>query len=132
MNLLRKLPGFTRAPAGLEWPVLRRLPSILLVGTVLPIAGALAARYLLGGADVDAADAKLATTIQIALASVLVLHWTVVFTVGLLCVIVWIAKGPAYVADAYALPDADRPGQPPATRASTTPAGEAFDRARRR
>ncbi|MBK9244058.1 MAG: hypothetical protein IPM30_04265 [Burkholderiales bacterium] len=106
MSMLNRLPGFRRAPAGLEWTILRRLPLITLVGTVLPVAGALAAAFALGG---DPHGDKLATTVQIVLASVLVLHWTAVFTVGLACVIVWIAKGPAYVADAYELIDADRP-----------------------
>jgi NhaP-type Na+/H+ and K+/H+ antiporter len=108
---LNKLPGYRRAPAGLEWKVLRRLPLIGVLGTLVPIVGALLASPLLGGAE--GADARFATMVQIVLVSVLVLHWTVVFTVALLCVIVWIAKGPAYVADAYELPDAERPGRAP-------------------
>jgi len=108
MTALKQLPGFQRAPAGLEWTVLRRLPMIALAGTVLPIVGALMAALFLGG---DPASAKLASTLQIVLASVLVLLWTVVFTVALLCVIVLIAKGPAYVADAYPLIDSDRPAR---------------------
>lgn len=118
MNWFNKLPGFTRAPAGLEWKVLRRLPLIAAVGTLLPIAGALAAGWLLGGPDAAAADAKLATTLQFVLVGVLVLHWTALLTVALLCVIVWIMKGPAYVADGYPLPDAERPGR---TRAAAPP-----------
>ena len=112
MTWMKRLPGFQRAPAGMEWEVLRRLPWIALVGTALPALAMLAAPWLLGGAGADAADAKFASTLQILLLSVLVLHWTAVFTVALLCVIVWIAKGPAFVADAYELPDADRPGVP--------------------
>lgn len=108
MNLLRKLPGSRRSPPGLEWSVLRRLPMIFVAGTVVLIVAALASTLAPGG---DAAAAKLATTVQIALASALVLHWTVVFTVALACVIVVIAKGPAYVADAYELIDADRPAR---------------------
>jgi len=108
VSALKKLPGFQRAPAGLERAVLRRLPMITLAGTALPIAGALLAALFLGG---DPASAKLAATIQIVMASVLVLHWTVVFTVALLCLIVLIAKGPAYVADAYPLIDSDRPSR---------------------
>jgi hypothetical protein len=106
MVLLKRLPGFQRAPAGLEWTILRRLPMITAAGTAALIAGALAAGLLLGG---DPASAKLGTTIQIVLASTLVLHWTVAFTVALACLIVLIAKGPAYVADAYELIDSDRP-----------------------
>jgi hypothetical protein len=116
MTWLKRLPGFKRAPAGLEWVVLRRLPWIALVGTALPALAMLAASLLLGGAGADAADAKLATTLQIMLISLLVFHWTAVFTAALLCLIVWIAKGPAFVADAYDLPDADRPGVPRTAR----------------
>jgi hypothetical protein len=106
MSLLNKLPGFQRAPVGLEWAVLCRLPMIALAGTALLLVGALVAELGVGG---EPANAKLATTVRIVLASVLVLHWTVVFTVALLCLIVLIAKGPAYVADAYPLIDSDRP-----------------------
>ena len=81
---------------------MRRLPQVAVIGTLLPLAVGLLAS-LVGG------DAKQVMTVHIAVISVLVLHWTAVGTVGLLCVIVWIAKGPAYVADAYSLPDADRP-----------------------
>ncbi len=112
MTWLKRLPGFQRAPAGLEWIVLKRLPWIALVGTALPLLAMLAAPVLLGS---SADDAKYAATLQIVLVSVLVLHWTAIFTVALVCMIVWIAKGPAFVADAYELPDADRPGVPRAT-----------------
>lgn len=108
MSAMKKLPGFPRASSGLEWAVLRRIPKIALIGTVLPIVGAAVATVYFGD---DPADAKLATTLQIMLASALVLHWTVVFTVALLCLIVLIAKGPAYVADAYPLIDSDRPAR---------------------
>jgi hypothetical protein len=105
---LKKLPGFQRAPVGLEWTVLRRLPVIAIAGTGLPIFAALVVALFLGG---DPASVKLAATIQIGLASLLVLHWTVVFTAALFCVIVLISKGPAYVADGYPLIDSDRPAQ---------------------
>jgi hypothetical protein len=112
VSWFNKLPGFRRSPAGLEWKLLRRLPLIAVVGTALPILFAVAAGLLLGGAEASSTDAKLATTLQFVLMGVLVLHWTAVLTIALLCVIVWIMKGPAYVADGYALPDADRPGRP--------------------
>lgn len=108
MTVLTKLPGFRRTPAGLEWTVLRRMPMIALAGTILPIVATLVAAVVLGG---DPSSAKLVVTIRILLASVLVLHWTAVFTVALLCVIVLIAKGPAYVADAYPLIDSDQPAR---------------------
>jgi hypothetical protein len=48
-------------------------------------------------------------TIEIALASVLVLYWTLVLAMALGCVIVMIARGPGYVADAFPVPNADAP-----------------------
>jgi hypothetical protein len=108
MNLFNRLPGFGRAPAGLERVLLRRLPLIALAGTAIPLLCLLAVRLAAAWASSDAA-ARLAMTLEIALASVSILYWTTVFTVALGCLIVVIAKGPAYVADAYPVPDADAP-----------------------
>ena len=108
MKRFNRLPGFERAPAGLECALIRRLPLIALAGTVFPMLCLLAVRLGAAWAN-NAAAAKLAMTFEIALASVAILYWTIVFTVVLGCLIVMIAKGPAYVADAYALPDADAP-----------------------
>ena len=108
MGLLNRLPGFQRSPPGLEWALLRRLPLIAVAGTVVPLLCWLMV-WLAGEWAGDVVSAKLATSLEIALASLVVLYWTVVFTVALGCVIVMIAKGPAYVADAYPLPDSDAP-----------------------
>jgi hypothetical protein len=108
MSLFNKLPGFERAPAGLEWALLRRLPLFALAGTALPLLCYGAVQLAAVWAS-DVVSAKLAMSIEIALASLVILYWTIVFTVALGCVIVMIAKGPAYVADAYPLPDADAP-----------------------
>jgi hypothetical protein len=84
------------------------LPLVAVAGTAVPASCLLAVRLAAASANNDAA-AKFATTFEIALASAAILYWTIVFTVVLGCVIVMIAKGPAYVADAYPLPDADAP-----------------------
>lgn len=49
------------------------------------------------------------TTVDIYAVSVIVLHWTVVLTVAIVALIVMVMKGPAYVADAYPLSDAEYP-----------------------
>jgi hypothetical protein len=41
---------------------------------------------------------------------VVVLHWTLVLTVGIGCVIVMLMKGPAFVADGFEVQHSDRPG----------------------
>ncbi|MBL8999316.1 MAG: hypothetical protein JNL44_18805, partial [Gemmatimonadetes bacterium] len=38
-----------------------------------------------------------------------VLNWTVVLTLAIGAAIVWLMKGPAYIADAYALEDSENP-----------------------
>ena len=69
---------------------------------------ALAARWWLA-ADATEAWATPLSTLEIYAISLLVLHWTVVFTVGIGAFIVMVMKGPAYVADAYALDEAENP-----------------------
>ncbi|MCK7495937.1 MAG: hypothetical protein MZW92_37010 [Comamonadaceae bacterium] len=48
-------------------------------------------------------------TIDIYAIAVVVLHWTIVFTIAIAAFIVMVMKGPAYVADAYPLDDAEEP-----------------------
>jgi len=100
MNLLRKLPGHRRSPAGLEWALWRRLPAVLFWGTALP---ALLAAALHFGADPDASAATHRNVLlaEYLLLGVVALHWTLLLTVALGCLIVMAMKGPAYVADAF-------------------------------
>lgn len=108
MSWLRKLPNCRRYPPGLEWRLLRRMPHILVIGTLLPGLAALLARGwpISGNAQQIAATLRM---VDIYAISTVILHWTLVLTVTIACVIVWLMKGPAYVADAYMLPDSDRP-----------------------
>lgn len=108
MKLLQKLPGSRREPHGLEWKVLRRMPMVLLAGTVLPALYALAARWFITG------DAPFEIARQIQMndylaIGIVIFHWTLVLTVTIFCVIVTLMKGPAYVADRYDLPDSPTP-----------------------
>ena len=91
--------------------MLRLLPKALMLGTLLLCLPSLAVR--LWWADVPALEeATRITTVDIYAISVLVLHWTVVFTVGIGAVIVMVMKGPAYVADAYPMEGMNRPDVP--------------------
>ena len=102
MNLFNHLPGFTRTPAGKERVVLRLLPKVLLFGTLLLAVPSLMARLI-----VSPENALAVTTTDIYVISLIILHWTVVFTVGLAAFIIMMMKGPAYVADAYPLQEAE-------------------------
>ena len=110
-NLFNRLPGFQKTPAGQERQVLRRLPRILAIGTLLLCLPSLAARMWWVGAP-DYEVATRITTVDIYAMGVLVLHWTAVLTVAIGAVIVTIMKGPAYVADAYPMEGMDRPDKP--------------------
>jgi len=97
MSWLNKLPNSIRSASGLEWKLWRKLPLILLVGTVLPLAAAVGL-HLWTDAQ-DAADERWLQTMDYVVAGVVVFHWTAVLTLAIGCVVVMLMKGPAYVAD---------------------------------
>jgi uncharacterized BrkB/YihY/UPF0761 family membrane protein len=103
MTALNRLPGFQRSPPGLEWALFKRLPAILILGTALPIGVALALWWA-APVQPSAAEERELLLLTYQLIGLLVLHWTLVFTLAIGCIIVWLMKGPAYVADAYPLP----------------------------
>lgn len=105
MNLFNKLPGFVRSAPGWEQLIWRRLPAILLWGTLLPL-GLAGLNYALAPAVVEpGAGASALLLWEYTMYGVVVLHWTLVLTLALGCFIVRVMKGPAYVADAYPMPD---------------------------
>jgi hypothetical protein len=106
MNLFNKLPGFVRSAPGLEQRLWRRLPAILLWGTLLPLL-LVGANHALAPAEPSSGSADGALLLwEYTMWGVVVLHWTLVLTLALGCFIVRVMKGPAYVADAYPLPEA--------------------------
>ena len=102
MNLFNRLPGFHRTPAGKERVVLRMLPKAFLLGTLLLAIPSLLARLI-----ASPEDALAVMTTDIYVISLIILHWTVVLTVGIAAFIIMMMKGPAYVADAYPLQEAE-------------------------
>jgi hypothetical protein len=111
MNLFKQLPGFVKTPPGLERTILRLLPRVWLFGTLLLVIPSLLARLLLPDSAAAETAARI-TLVDIYAISLIVLHWTVVLTVAIGAFIVMVMKGPAYVADAYPLDDADTPARP--------------------
>ena len=108
MDWFQKLPGFQRTPYGIEWRILRRMPTVALAGTVLPALMALAARWLIDGATA----AEVARNLQrfdYMMIGLVIFLWTLVVTVVIGCVIVWLMKGPAYVADGLPVSHSDAP-----------------------
>lgn len=109
MDPFKKLPGYRKSPAGLERKILRLVPKVFLVGTVLILLPSVIARIWTMD-DMPWVINKFITTIDIYAFGLLTVLWTALFTVGVGALTVMIMKGPAYVADAYPLPDADKPG----------------------
>ena len=106
MNWLQKLPHARRSPAGLEWQIWRRLPALCAAGTALPI-GALVLLHV-AMAPASAADTRWLLMLNYVVAGAVTFHWTALLTVAMGCMIVMVMKGPAYVADAYHLPQGDK------------------------
>lgn len=110
MNWLQKLPGFECTPYGFEWRLLRLMPTVCAVGALLPALMAVGARYLMTANS----TAELARRIQVfdfVMIGLVISIWTLVVTVSIGCVIVWIMKGPAYVADGFEVSHSDVPGR---------------------
>ncbi|MHB8950728.1 MAG: hypothetical protein ACYC4S_17000 [Rhodoferax sp.] len=108
MNWLQKLPGFQKTPYGLEWRLLRLMPTVGLFGTLLPALMAFAARFFI----VEGSVAELVRRIQVfdfIMVGLVIFVWTLVVTVTIGCVIVWLMKGPAYVADGFEVSHSDAP-----------------------
>lgn len=104
MYPFKRLPGSQRAPSGLEWSVLKKIPLVLSLGTLLFAFSLL----LLQSGWIDL-DTKELLKAQYAAIGMLLFHWMSTITLALLCIIVVVMKGHAYVMDAYALPDSERP-----------------------
>lgn len=108
MDWLTKLPGYKRTPYGFELRLLRMMPRVLLLGTLLPAGMAGLARFFYSrgaGIDID----RQILTFDFAMVGVVTLVWTAVSTIAIGCVIVWLMKGPAYVADGYDVSHSDKP-----------------------
>ena len=110
MRFLRRVHGRV-APPGLERQILRQLPRVALVGTLLPLCLSLFARLLID--EGSAAEiAKQVRSVDIFAIASLITIWTGILTVGIGSIVVFIMKGPAYAADSYEVSHADRPRKP--------------------
>lgn len=100
MKYLKKLDGFQRSPAGLEWFIWKKLSLILAIGTALPLLTS-AGAYVIDGVEPATQNARAVEQFFYVMLGLIMLHWTLVLTLAIGCVIVMLMKGPAYVADAY-------------------------------
>lgn len=110
MLWLRKISGNTRASAGMEWWLWRKLPAIAAMGTLLPLL-VLGIVHLVNDAGSNAQTARMLQTANYTCWGVIIFNWTMVLTVGIGCVVVMVMKGPGYVADGYWVSHSDTPRQ---------------------
>ena len=108
MNWLKKIPGFQRTPYGFEWHLLRLMPRVLVFGSLVPLLLAGLARLFYNQGTAAEIERKI-LLFDFGMIGLAVLVWTTVVTVSLGCVIVWLMKGPAYVADGYEVSHSDKP-----------------------
>lgn len=97
-----------RAPAGLEYRILKKIPFAFLASLVVPLLFMLLVYWL----PPDMEPVQLAKYQQLAafLAIAIVLtSWSALLTLTIGCICIYVMKGPAYVADRYDLIDSDRP-----------------------
>ena len=107
MSPFNRLPGSRTEPPGLERRVLRALPAMLALGTLLPALYVLALHLMaLGGADELVRRVEMTRYVA---TGAIILNLMVVMQIAMLAGIVVLMKGHGYVADAYALPDGAQP-----------------------
>ena len=101
-----------RYPPGLERELLRKIPKYLLGTILVPLFMVILVR-LSAVENLFASTAeevvKLHTTIDFLSIAIFVAILPVILTLFIGCIIVILMKGPAYVADAYDVKDADKP-----------------------
>ena len=95
MRYLRKI-NENRAAPGWERTIWRLLPGALAISVLAPASVALATRMLV---DAGPDGTKAIATVDITAIAVAITAVTAVFTVAIGCVVVYVMKGPGYVAD---------------------------------
>lgn len=113
MNRLFNRLHDRREPPGIELDILRRMPRIVLFGTAAPfLLSGLIRLWLAGDPGFDVA--KRIASVDIFAIALVVTFWTAAVTVSIACFIIFVMKGPGYVADAYPLNEAPQPAPRPA------------------
>lgn len=89
--------------------MLRLMPTVCVTGTLLSGLMSVAARFLIT-ADNAAELARHIQLFDFVMIGLVIFIWTLAVTVTIGCVIVWLMKGPAYVADGFEVSHSDVPG----------------------
>jgi len=110
MRLLTKLPGFMPTQPGFERTILRTFPFALAGGLAILLLPSVLIR--LWSAFPDAITLRgLVDKTDIYTFGAILCYGYLMVTIAIGAIIVSLMKGPAYVADAYPLIDADKPAK---------------------
>lgn len=110
MRLLTKLPGFTPTQPGFERTILRTFPFALAGGLTILLLPSVLIR--LWNAFPDAITQRgLIDKTDIYTFGAIMCYCYLMVAIAIGAIIVALMKGPAYVADAYPLIDADKPAK---------------------
>lgn len=103
MDWLAKYKTPRRSPAGDEWLIIKKLPIIFLITTLLPmIAGSLFYLFF----NSSQLSVYMITYVVLGVISIL---WSFLMMLAIGVAIIYIMKGPAYIADGYSLPEHVKP-----------------------
>lgn len=108
MAILKKLPGYRRTPYGKEVKILKLIPRAFFWSTLI-IGIFVAVGHLLPPDGSQQDVYKHLDMINILGIAFLITAWTAIFTVAVGAFVVYIMKGPAYVADPLEVVDSDKP-----------------------
>lgn len=103
-----KLPFPRPEPPGLETHILKSLIRWLCWGSLFIIEPSVFARLVDWNSKIINVEQTL-ISIDVGVVAVLILYWTVLFTLAIAAAIVKVMKGNAYQADSYPLQDSERP-----------------------
>jgi hypothetical protein len=97
-----------RYPPGLEWWMLKKIPVLLATSIFVPALMLLISRnYPFAGTANEVV--RLQVGIDFFAIAIFFTGVSFLVVIGIVCFIIHVMKGPAYVADAYPLNDADEP-----------------------
>ncbi len=88
--------------------MLRLLPRMLVASSMVPFLMAMLARLFFSAGSPENIERNI-QTFDFVMVGLVIFAWTAALTLAIACFIVWIMKGPAYVADAYLVSDSDKP-----------------------
>lgn len=108
MSFLKKLPNSRKYPHGLEWKILRKIPWAFLYSFLI-IAIFVGVAHLLPPEGTPSEIHKHLQMVNILGIALWITAWTGIFTVGFGAFVVYLMKGPAYVADPIELSDSENP-----------------------